>query len=127
MSEYVDSISGQEENLCLFENAQEVWFWFMKSLEAREDGAHCANARGDKVRPCEPNDIYMVISRLHRTRRLLIDHIRVLAHYGKRGHAPVLNRPSEQKAFYLWREAMAVLQDVFSRKQILRPSLSVVG
>lgn len=127
MSEYVDNISGQTEEVCLFENAQEVWFWFMKSLEARADGAYCMRSNGDVVRPCEPNDIYTIINRLHRTRRLLIDHLRVLAHYGRRGFAPSLDRQKEQKSYYLWQEAFDVLEDVFSFKKLLKPSLHLVS
>ncbi len=128
MSKHVENTSGQTEEVCLFENAQEVWFWFMKSLEARADGAYCARMSGDNMtRPCEPNDIYTIINRLHRTRRLLIDHIRVLTHYGKRGFPPMSDQHREQKAHYIWEEALEILEDVFKQKKLLKPVLTCVS
>lgn len=106
-----------------FDSAEELWFWFMRSLEAKQDGAKCTNNNSDRPRPCEPNDIYQIINRLHRTRRLLIDHFRVLAHYGKRGYAPNIRARQEQKALTLWKEAFAILTPIFEKKEFLGSNL----
>lgn len=107
----------------LFESAEELWFWFMRSLEAREDGAKCGHNNSERPRPCEPNDIYQIINRLHRTRRLLVDHLRILAHYGKRGFCPDYRVRQEQKALTLWKEAFEVLTPILETKKFLKPRI----
>lgn len=109
-----------------FDHAAQLWFWFMKSLEAREQGALCGGANSETPRPCEPNDVYQIINRLYRKRRLLIDHFRVLSHYGKRGYAPDQYRRREQKAHTLWHEAMKILTPIFEEKGFLKPRLRLV-
>lgn len=103
-----------------FDSAEEAWFWFMPAYEARHQGAKIVAGIGSMPRPCEPLDIMRVLDRLYRQRRLFADHLRVLAHYGRRGSPPDAYRRAELKAYSLWHEAMDRLTPALKRKGIVR-------
>lgn len=103
-----------------FCNAEEAWFWFISAMKAREDGARFIAGMGKVRRPCEPVDIYKSLERLYRTRRLLIDHMKVLRHYGRRGVAPDQYYPPEMIAHRLWGEALRELEISLRQKGIVQ-------
>jgi hypothetical protein len=107
-----------------FNSAQEVWFWFIEANQARLDGARFTAARGNIRRPCEPVDILRILDRLYRTRRLLMDHLRVLRFYGVRQMAPEGWRHAEARAATLWAEALKVLEPVLIAKKIMADPLA---
>lgn len=102
-----------------FESAEEAWFWFITAQEARNEGARYSAGVSLVPRPCEPADILKCLERLHRNRRLLMDHLLVLRHYGRRQFAPDARRVKEARAFVLWHEAMERLEDAFIAKGIV--------
>lgn len=104
-----------------FESAQEAFFWFIAAQQAKNDGARIAAGKSVCPRPCEPTDIYNVMSRLHRMRRLDMNHFKVLRHYGERGIAPDHNRVKEMRAHKLWNEAMQRIEPILIRKKIVAP------
>ncbi len=108
-----------------FDNVEEAWLWFIVAQEARNDGARVAAGIGLTHRPCEPADILNCLDRLHRNRRLLMDHLLVLRHYGKRQLPPDPRRIKEVRAFALWKEALERLEPILVRKGIVRPKLSL--
>ena len=108
-----------------FSTPEEVWFWFIEANQARLDGARFTAARGNVRRPCEPVDILRILDRLYRTRRLMMDHLRVLRFYGVRQMPPEIWRPREARAATLWREAMRALEPVFIAKKIMRDRIAV--
>ena len=104
-----------------FHTAEEAWFWFIQANQARLDGARYKSAEGRNVpRPCEPIDILRILDRLYRTRRLMMDHLRVLRYYGLRQMPPERWRRSEMRAATLWSEAMRALEPVLISKKIMR-------
>jgi hypothetical protein len=103
-----------------FAHAEEAWFWFVSAMIAREDGARIVAGQGAVIRPCEPVDIYKIVERLYRARKLLIDHIKVLRHYGRRGFAPEKYIPCEAIAYRLWQEALGVLEIELRLKGIVQ-------
>ncbi len=103
-----------------FETAEEAWFWFIDAQAAKNDGARFVSGAGLIPRPCEPTDILTVLDRLHRQRRLLMDHLLVLRHYGKRGLSPDPRRVKELRAHKLWKEALERIEPVLVRKGIVR-------
>lgn len=111
-----------EQNGVPFGTAEETWFWFVQANQARLEGAR--KNSGGVMRPCEPIDILRILDRLYRTRRLLMDHLRVLKFYGARMMPPERFRKSEARAHSLWREAMQVMEPVFIAKKIMREPLS---
>ena len=103
-----------------FASAEEAWFWFMVAQAAKNDGARITAGQGAVTRPCEPSDIFQALNRLYRQRRLRMDHIRVLKHYGERHMAPDPRRPKELRAYLIWNEALARLEAVLEAKGIVR-------
>ena len=103
-----------------FDTAEEAWFWFLQANEARQAGARIRAGEGLVHRPCEPLDILRAVDRLYRQRRLLRDHLLVLAHYGRRQMAPEPDRPRERRDHGLWREAFLALAPVLTAKGIVR-------
>lgn len=102
-----------------FRSAEEAWFWFIQAQAARAEGARIAMGQGLITRPCEPVDILRVIDRLYRQRRLIMDHLLVLRHYGRRMMPPDARRKPEQRAHKLWTEAMERIAPVLLRKNII--------
>lgn len=102
-----------------FSCAAEAWFWFLQAQQAREDGARITAGSGIVSRPCEPVDIYRVVDRLYRQRRLVMDHLLVLRHYGRRLMPPDPRRAKEIRAHALWVEAMARIEDSLIAKGIV--------
>lgn len=89
-----------------FRSAEEAWFWTMSALIARRDGARISAGKGDKVRPCEPDDVIKCLDRLYRHRRIDLIHARVMRVWGERGTAPDPRHLSECADAAQWREAM---------------------
>ena len=103
-----------------FSSVEEAWFWFIQAQAARNDGARFSMGQGLVPRPCEPLDILKALDRLYRTRRLLIDHLMVLRHYGRRLMPPDKRRAKEARAAAIWAEALARIEPVLVRKGIVR-------
>lgn len=106
-----------------FDNVEEAWFWFIQAQAARNDGARYAAGQGVVRRPCEPLDILKTLDGLYRSRRVVMDHLLVLRHYGRRMMAPDARRTKEMRAHTLWHEALARLHPVLERKGIVRSNL----
>lgn len=103
-----------------FDSAEEAWFWFIAAQAARNDGARFVAGLGACSRPCEPVDILKILDRLYRNRRLLMDHLLVLRHYGRRNMAPDPRRIKEARAHGLWVEALDRLETPLQKKGIVR-------
>ncbi len=103
-----------------FASAEEAWFWFIQAQQARNDGARFSMGLGLFARPCEPLDILRVVERLYRNRRLIMDHLLVLRHYGRRMMPPDPCRVREARAHTLWTEALERIEPVLCRKGIVR-------
>ncbi len=116
------------DEVTLFDTAEEAWFWFMASYDARQDGARIRANEGLYKRPCEPSDILKVCERLRRHRRLDMNHFRVLRHYGQRMIAPDPTRVKEVLSSRLWDEAMGILTEVLIAKGIVysMPSAQII-
>jgi hypothetical protein len=108
-----------------FDNAEEAWLWFILAQDARNEGARLSAGAGLIPRPCEPMDILQSLDRLYRNRRLLMDHLLVLRHYGRRQLPPDPRRAKEAQAFSLWKEGLERLEPVLVRKGIVRPKLTL--
>ena len=93
-----------------FRSAEEAWFWTMSALIARRDGARISAGKGEKVRPCEPDDVIKCLDRLYRHRRIDLIHARILRIWGERGAAPDPRYPAERADAAQWREAMNSLE-----------------
>lgn len=103
-----------------FETAECAWFWFIQAQQARNDGARIVMGLADVPRPCEPLDILKVVERLYRNRILIMDHLMILRHYGRRMMPPDARRVREMRAHKIWSEAFAHIAPILERKGIVR-------
>ncbi len=105
----------------LFDSAEAAWFWFLSAQRARAEGARFTAGMATTPRPCEPIDVLKVVDKLYRHRRLLMDHIQVLKHYGMRSCPPDRRRPKEVRAHRIWHEALDRIEEVLIDKGIVAP------
>lgn len=116
---YVRRAAGDEQLFEKFSSAEEAWFWFITAQKARAEGARFTMGAGTVVRPCEPLDILKVVDQLRRNRKILMDHVLVLRHYGRRMCPPDRRRQKEIRAARLWNEAMDAMEKIMMEKGIV--------
>ena len=102
-----------------FADAEAAWFWTVQARTAQLDGARVSAGQGLVPRPCEPLDVLTAVDRLYRRRRLLREHLEVLADFGRRHLVPDPHSRGERRAAHLWAEAMAELAPVLRAKGIV--------
>lgn len=109
-----------------FDTAAEAWFWFILAQQARNDGARFTTGLGLLPRPCEPGDILTILNTLYRGRRLKMEHLLVLRHYGRRQLPPDPRRAREMRAHTLWKEAFGIIEPALVRRGIVKAIPMVV-
>ncbi|NQU56528.1 MAG: hypothetical protein HQ513_04780 [Rhodospirillales bacterium] len=102
-----------------FIDAEEAWFWFMRSQRARLEGAKMRSDEADIVRPCDPDDLYRAAMALVRRRILGRYHLKVLASFGMQECAPDPRVREQQRASRLWVEALDRLTTILRKKGIV--------
>ena len=107
------------KRVVLFVDAEEAWFWYIRSERARREGARLSAAASNETRPCEPDDLYRMVMALRRRRKLGDDHLRVLAQYGWRECPPDPRVFEEEHALILWNEALDRLTTPLKAKGIV--------
>lgn len=109
-----------EKRAVPFADAQEAWFWYMRAVRMRVDGARLGDPFSRETRPCEPDDLYRAAMALRRAGRLGGEHLRVLAHFGWRQCPPDARLREEARALQLWQDALDRLTTVLKAKGIVR-------
>jgi hypothetical protein len=102
-----------------FADVAEAWFWAMQAHQAMLDGARVRAGQALLPRPCEGADILRVVDRLFRQRRLLREHLVVLARYGRLVMAPERDRARETADWLLWTEALERMEPMLRTKGII--------
>jgi hypothetical protein len=113
------SQSATPDDTVPFKSAEEAWFWFIQAQTARNEGAKIQAGAGMFNRPCEPVDIIKALERLYRARRVTMDHVMVLRHYGQRAMRPDVRRAKEVRAHQLWEQALEKLEEALVAKRIV--------
>lgn len=102
-----------------FANAEEAWLWFSRCQLARIEGVRFTADSGDVARPCDPDDIYRAVDRLHRRRVLAAGHVTVLGRFGCRLAPPDPWAGDTPGEAMLWAEAMDRLGVLLREKGIV--------
>ena len=102
-----------------FVDAEEAWFWFMRSQRARAEGGCFRGASGGPVRPCDPDDLYRAVMGLLRRRLISRHHVKVLATFGFNDCPPDPRIGDQVRAYDLWQEALDRLTTVLKGKGIV--------
>ncbi len=89
-----------------FATAEEAWLWFARCQLARVEGVRFTADSGEVARPCDPDDIYRVVGRLHRQGVLAAGHVAVLGRFGCRLMPPDPWAGDTVGEASLWGEAM---------------------
>lgn len=98
-----------------FTTAEEAWFWTVRALRMREEGAPWRQA--PQARPCDPDDVIRAVDKAWRKGLLSPAHLRLLRLFGGRGHAP--NADGQASELAVWREALAAVEPLLQAKEIV--------
>lgn len=102
-----------------FLDAEEAWFWFIRSERARREGARLTETEASHTRPCEPDDIYRVVMGLFQRRMIGNEHLKILARFGWRECPPDSRVREEERPLALWDDALDRLTTELKAKGIV--------
>ncbi len=100
-----------------FESAEEAWFWTVRCLQARREGAKCRAGLGKVERPCDPDDVVKALDGLYQAKRISLQHGRVLRWWGECQTVPDATR--NRADHLLWTEAMDALLPALRSRSIV--------
>lgn len=103
-----------------FDNAEEVWFWFVRCQRVRREGARFDGTLTAVGRPCDPDDVYLAAKELAHQHMIGTAHLKVLGRFGLLGRPPDPRCGEEDNEYKLWDEALDRLTTIFHLKGILR-------
>lgn len=106
--------------LATYDSAEHAFFSMMTRNKARADGAMRPTEYSGPERAGNGIDVQKVIETLYRERKLTMDHILVLRHYGVRNLPPDERREKEARAAILWREALDAIGERLKQKGLLK-------
>ncbi len=101
-----------------FLTAEEAWFWCCL-CESRKQSPYGASNRSSVPRPCESNDILIVLKRLVTRHTLNQSHVRVLSKFGLKQEPPHIAFGASLAECKLWNEAMFALEPILIQKGIV--------
>lgn len=105
-----------------FDTAEQAWFWFTESQTQPSSARFKVSTEAGFIsRPCQPIDILQALDGLYRSRRLTMDHLLVLRHYGRRMLPPDPRRAKEIRGYRIWTEALTRLGEILEDKKIIKP------
>lgn len=93
-----------------FTSAEEAWFWFMRTEKARAEKAKALQTTAVCGRPCLPDDVYAIVSRLHRAQELCDLHLEVMGEYGFLDRPPFPDVDDEAVDWVIWLDAFDILE-----------------
>ena len=99
--------SADNVNIRLFSSAEDAWFWCCRlavGISADKSNSH------NFTRPCEANDLYIVLRRLYSKKELRAVHLKVMTKYGERQCAPNSIFGDNSSDCRRWHEAMTILE-----------------
>ena len=97
-----------------FQNAEQLWFWFLYSKQVRKNNfgrMRCTPTR----RPCEILDVETMITKLYLSGKLSDEQLSVMKKFGDMRRAPHQHIWKENRATVLWKNAMDII-DITARK-----------
>ena len=107
----------------MFSSGEEAWLWACSALRARHD--QCGGDRPSIRRPCDPDDVLICITRLHRAGTLQDKHIKSLSLLTATHSSPSPTR-TPTLDYALWQQAMGKLEAKLIEKGIVQP-VQLVG
>lgn len=102
-----------------FINAEEAWFWFVRSEKARAERAKASDTKSVFDRPCDPDDVFRWVKQLYDGRVLAPGHLVVMGHYGFLDRYPDPANDDEVVDFIMWTDAFEVLEPILIDKGVV--------
>lgn len=102
-----------------FMNAEEAWFWFIRSEKARAERAKASDTKSIFDRPCDPDDVFRWTKQLYDSGALVTGHLVVLGHYGFLDRLPDPEADEEVVDHIVWTDAFDVLEPVLVDKGVV--------
>ncbi len=108
--------SQEEVRYTLFNNAEEIWFWFCRSQKARQELSRFEKNSYSPIRPCSPDDILQIVLQLNLAGILQKRHINTLTKYGNLYYIPDYRIKEESLHALWWDDAIDKLTVIFKKK-----------
>ena len=105
----MNEIQQTQSNTEKFHNAEQMWFWFVYSKSIQS--GFIRNNRISSRRVCELLDVETMITKLYLSGQLTEEQLNVMKKFGDKRRAPHQYIWSENRAAYLWKTAMDVLEN----------------
>ncbi len=102
-----------------FSTVGAAWIWYMACHQAKLAGARVTAGLARVNRPCEPGDIFRIVSRLYSSHRLSREHLRVMVRFGRTMLPPDPAHPGLAVQVRSWNEGMARLEGELMAKGIV--------
>lgn len=99
-----------------FTNAEEAWFWFVRSEKARAERAKAADTKSIFGRPCDPDDVFRWVKQLYDGGGLATGHLMVMGQYGFLDRVPDPANDDEVVDYIMWTDAFEALESVLVQK-----------
>lgn len=97
-----------------FQNAEQLWFWFLYSKSVQNDYTHRRETATRRV--CELLDVETLITKLYLCGKLTDEQLFIMKKFGDRRRAPHQYVWAENHAADLWRRAMETINDAASER-----------
>ena len=102
-----------------FDNAEEVWFWFCRSLDARGDGLRSKSDYPGKCRSIEIGDVSRILKRMRARGEITNRCLRVMSKWGMLGSPPYYDGRAKRSEIRLWEYGIGIFDFYLKTKGIL--------
>lgn len=102
-----------------FDNAEEVWFWFCQSLEARGDGLRSRCDYSGKIRCLEMGDVERILKRMRAKSEVNNRCLRVMFRWGRIGTPPYYDKRAKPSETRLWENGIYIFGLYLQAKGII--------
>ncbi|MBE6461239.1 MAG: hypothetical protein E7006_00125 [Alphaproteobacteria bacterium] len=92
-----------------FQNAEQLWFWFLYSKAVQNGFGRSYNC--PTRRPCEILDVETLITKLYLSGKLSDEQLMIMKKFGDKKRAPHQYIWQENRAAYQWTCAMDILEN----------------
>lgn len=102
-----------------FANAEEAWFWFVRSEKARAERAKATDTKSVFDRPCDPDDVFRWVKQLYDSGALTTGHLMVMGQYGFLDRMPDPANDDEVVDYIVWTDAFEALEPILAHKGVV--------
>ena len=102
-----------------FDNAEEVWIWFSRSLDDRGDGLRSRNDYPGKCRSIEIGDVSRILKRMRARGEITNRCLRVMSKWGMLGTPPYYDGRAKRSEIRLWEYGIGIFDFYLKTKGIL--------